>query len=171
VSAASELRAAWLALVMAVASSGCGEDKPECSPCPPGEHASNPSVSCSACVPLADAGLPDAASKDARPDATADADARPCDLDARITCAQGSLQGDVGICADVAEDGLCVDGTWVCPAGSIDTGYCTCDGAPAPGCATCTPHGYVCADAGTDADARADAATCASAFMETCHGG
>jgi hypothetical protein len=123
-------------------------------------------VSCSACVPSADAGLPDAAPKDARPDeardATGGADARPCALDARITCAQGSRQGDVGICADVADYGICVDGAWVCPAGSIDTGYCTCDGAPAPGCTTCTPHGYVCADAGTDAIIEADAATCVS---------
>jgi hypothetical protein len=40
-----------VAVVLGATAGGCSE-RVSCSPCPPGTRASNPAVTCSACVPI-----------------------------------------------------------------------------------------------------------------------
>ncbi|MDP3277359.1 MAG: hypothetical protein Q8Q09_19380 [Deltaproteobacteria bacterium] len=101
---------------------------------------------------------------DAAGDATADSNT-PCPGE-QFSCAEGVSGGQ---CGDLFTRAICRDGRWQCERG-IPASECACVGRPPPGC-VCTPRGYNCADAGTDAgprdasmtdsatDARSDATT------------
>lgn len=42
----------FICLVLGASAGGCSGSPPNCSPCPPGTVAGNPSVPCSACIPV-----------------------------------------------------------------------------------------------------------------------
>ena len=160
------LLAAW---VCTVATMAC-ESRRECSPCPPGTHPQDTTQWCSVCVSDSDAGTDDVASKDAdTKDTPGDGDASnqpdsreagapdgpitpACEGDLHLFCTQGGPLGDGFACSDVAQFPICSDGHWQCPPGTTDGRFCTCSGAPFPGCSVCTRNGWRCPDAGTDAD-------------------
>lgn len=110
--------------------------------------------------------------KGASPDGGTDG---PRCRDAPVSCVEGGPSGDGVFCADLAVAATCIGIQWTCPKGMVETRTCTCEGPPRAGCTTCTAHGWVCADAGVDADATSDAPvdgdSCSDASFRYCFQG
>ncbi|MFO0605387.1 MAG: hypothetical protein U0324_19560 [Polyangiales bacterium] len=64
------------------------------------------------------------------------------------SCVSGTAGG---ACGDVVTAPTCVRGAWTCPAGQVFITQCACTGRPPASSCTCTPSGWSCPDAGTDA--------------------
>lgn len=110
--------------------SGCGSSA--CSPCRPGTHASNPTESCSACVPNADAG-----------DAGAEvAGAAGSDCEGFTACVHSC--GETNQEEPVAA--TCANGAYSCPAPLVPAASCSKDSWPSGALAGCGPwpQGYDC---------------------------
>ena len=84
--------------------------------------------------------------------AAGDVDVGGCIAQTRFACIIFSC------CNDEGTQSVCVDGTWMCPEGSVDIRTCPpgrVGGPPPPGC-NCTEAGVTCSIDGSAPDAPSD---------------